>query len=70
MTILSPGGSQEFEWTDVKGLPQPASGNGSTGAASAATLPLAPVPGISPEPAIDETLNGNDGNADTANSNG
>jgi pilus assembly protein CpaB len=44
MTILSPGGSQQFEWNDVKELPQsPASGS-TAPVASAATLPLAPVP--------------------------
>jgi pilus assembly protein CpaB len=63
MTILSPAGSQQFQWNDVKELPTSVSGGGGstsgpTGSASA--LPLATVP--SPEPAAPPApMNGDEG---------
>lgn len=47
MTILSPGGAQEYQWRDKNALPESVSGGGAA-APSASKLPLAPVPGLAP----------------------
>lgn len=75
MTILSPGGNAQFEWTDPKALPQAVSGDsGST--APAPTLPPAVTPpGLNapatPAPATPAPadLNPLSGNSDSTNGN-
>jgi pilus assembly protein CpaB len=45
MTILTPGGTQQYKWRDPKELPEPViGGEGGVEASSPTTLPLAPVP--------------------------
>jgi pilus assembly protein CpaB len=57
MTILTPGGSQEYQWSDPKKLPTTVGGNSnssgssSTPGGNANSLPLAAPPTIKPEPA-------------------
>jgi hypothetical protein len=71
MTILSPTGSQQYEWTDVKELPQTGAASSTPGATSAATLPLAPVPGLTPAaPAAGAAPEGSDSNPTPDNTNG
>jgi pilus assembly protein CpaB len=72
MTILSPTGAQQYEWADVKELPQTGAASSTPGATSAATLPLAPVPGLAPAdaPAADDASEGNDSNPTPDNTNG
>jgi pilus assembly protein CpaB len=56
MTILTPGGSQEFQWMDPKKLPTTVGGSSNSSGSSspggnANSLPLAAPPTIKPEPA-------------------
>ncbi len=71
MTILSPGGSQQFQWRDKNELPEAVAGGAA--APSAATLPLAPVPDLAPSepaPAIPTPDNGSNQGSTTESDTG